>query len=96
MNTLVCKIPYARHSSQQDSTGCAENAIELLRRANTPKKQELLFASWDTDRDGIVEFADLRRGLLQLQPSSDEIHVEFVAEAALKALPALDTPDNQR
>ena len=74
----------------------AENALEILRRADTARKQELLFATWDTDRDGFVCLPDIAEGLQKLRPSSDEIHLEFAAKAALKALPVLSSEENQR
>ncbi len=67
-----------------------------MRRADTARKQELLFATWDTNRDGFVDFSDIAEGLRKLKPSSDEIHLEFAAKAALKALPALSTHGSQR
>lgn len=74
----------------------AENALQVLRRADSGKKQDLLFGSWDTNRDGYVDFSDIAAGLKKLQPTSEEIHLEFVAEAALKALPALNLSEKKR
>lgn len=75
--------------------GCAENALSTLRRADTGKKLELLFATWDADHDGYIDIPDFAKGLQKMQPSTDEIHLEFVADAAVKALPALSA-DVQR
>lgn len=74
----------------------ADNALQILRRSDTARKQELLFATWDTNRDGYIDFPDIAKGLQKLKPGSDEIHLEFAAKAALKALPALSSEDNQR
>lgn len=76
-----------------DFVSHAENALQTLRRATTAQKQELLFKAWDTDGDGFVEVADISKGLQGMRPNSEEIHLEFIAEAALKALPSLDSAD---
>lgn len=72
----------------------AANAVITLRRANLQEKYDMLFDAWDYGKAGKVKFKDIEKGLTRLKASSDELHVEFVSEAAVKALPSSANPNN--
>ena len=65
----------------------AANAVITLRRANLQDKYDMLFDAWDTHQTGTVRFVEVEQGLKRLKASSEELHVEVVSEAAVKALP---------
>lgn len=88
-------------SSASDQGTCSSaspkvDAVQTLRTADTAEKHKLLFKAWDGDGDGVVLFAEFAAGMRKLRPTSEEIYLEVVADAAVKALPQLDTPENQR
>ena len=47
----------------------------------------MLFEAYDIDKTGNIPFKKIEKGLKRLKASSDELHVEFASEAAVKALP---------
>ena len=65
-----------------------------LRKAGSKQKHELLFAAWDTNNDGIVDFSELASGLRKLNP--EDTGLADAANAAIAALVQFDTDKNRR